>query len=184
MNTLSPRAQHMARRAAELLEHGFVVIDFETTGFPSDPNVAIIEAAVIDHRGAVLLNTLVQPGCAIPSAASRVNGIYDDDVTDAPPFQVVYPRLLECLEGKIAIAYNHTFEQGMFKTVCARYQLAPPNADWRCAMRAYASYKSLRGFASLSKACAAEGITTADAHRALGDCRMTLALVYSMASHV
>ena len=184
MSMLNPRQLETAKRAAAMLENGFVVIDFETTGFPSDPNVAIIEVAVIDHRGSVLMNTLVQPGCHIPSGASRVNGIYDKDVIDAPPFDAVYPELLGILEGQSAVAYNHTFEQGMLKTVCGRHQVATPNTEWRCAMRSYATYKGLRGFASLTKACTMEGITIDNAHRALGDCKMTLALMYMMASVV
>jgi len=181
MTTMTPNQTKMAQRAAQLLETGFVVIDFETTGFPSDPKVAIIEVAVIDHRGGVLLNTLVQPGCSIPMRASQVNGIYDDDVVDALPFEALYPDLMALLDGQIAIAYNHTFEQGIINTVCGRYDMTAPTADWRCAMRAYAMYRDLRGFSSLVKACTAEGITIENAHRALGDCKMTLALMYTMA---
>lgn len=172
----------MAKRVSDLLETGFVVIDFETTGFPSDPNVAIIEVAVINHRGETLINTLVNPEAHIPSGASRVNGIYDADVRHAPTFAQIYGQLADALDGKHAIAYNHSFEKSMLAVCCTRHNLAIPSTEWMCAMRGYASYRGLRRQTKLTSACMAEGITIQDAHRALGDCKMTLALMYTMAS--
>ncbi len=180
----APRRLEMAKRAAELLEQGFVVIDFETTGFPSDPTTRIVEVAVMDHRGGVLLNTLVNPQRHIPSSAARVHGIRDRDVVNAPTFAEVYPMLADLIVNTRAVAYNYTFERAMLSLVCDQCGLPPPTVDWRCAMRAYQSFRGLRGFKSLSDACMAEGITIADAHRALGDCKMTLALIYMMAAVV
>jgi DNA polymerase-3 subunit epsilon len=172
----------MAKRAAELLAQGFVVIDFETTGFPSEPGAAIIEVAAINHRGETLLNTLINPERRIPYAASKVNGIYDKDVLNAPTFAQVYDQLAGVLEGQRAIAYNHEFEKGMLAVCCRRHELALPATDWSCAMRAYAKYRGLRWFTKLTAACATEGIVVENAHRALGDCKLTLALMYTMAT--
>lgn len=170
-----------AQEFSELLRDGCIIVDFETTGFPNDPRVDIIEIGIIDHQGTVLMNTLVKPRGRIPFSASNVNGIYDHDVKDAPPFPDVYPELARILNDARAIAYNHEFERGILKTVCTSYDVPRIISQWRCAMRGYQRFRMLRGFAKLVTACEKEGIVTENAHRALGDCIMTLALIQKMA---
>ena len=179
---LTPRQLAIMKRSAELLDGGCVVIDFETTGFPTDPTVGIVEVAMIDSRGGVLMNTLVNPERPIPYSATKIHGIRNLDVTDAPTFGDIFPELARILSSTRAVAYNYTFEKGMIATVCKRCDLSVPAIDWSCAMRAYAVYKGLRSFKSLSTACSEEGIVVESAHRALADVKMTLALLYTMAS--
>ena len=182
--TAIPTSRQLAivQRAASLIDGGCVVIDFETTGFPSDPRVGIVEVAAIDSRGSVLINTLVNPESAIPAGASKVHGITDQDVANAPTFADIFPDLARILENSRAVAYNYTFEKGMIAAVCKRYELCAPPLEWSCAMRADSVYKGLRYFKSLSNACKDEGITVETAHRALADVKMTLALLYTMAA--
>jgi DNA polymerase-3 subunit epsilon len=172
-----------AWEAAYLLETGFVVLDFETTGFPNDPLVEIIEVGIIDHMGTILMNTLVKPRRPIPYGASRVNGIYDKDVKDAPPFEEVYPQMMALLHGKQAAAYNFTFERGILQTVCRQFtvEVIKP-AHWYCPMRAYQKFAGGYKFVKLTTACSREGIQVENAHRSIGDCLMTLELIRRMAA--
>ncbi len=174
--------QSVAERAAALLTEGFVLIDLETTGLDKDPNVEIIEVAILNHQGHALLDTLVKPQLPIPAGASRVNGIYDADVVDAPPFEDVYETIARHLNGQHVVAYNHTFERNILNAVCHRHdkpRFEP--ASWWCAMRGYAAYIRARRWQKLTQACAREKITVENQHRAIGDCRLTLALMYVMA---
>ncbi len=175
--------QDIARSAARLLAEGFVLLDLETTGLDRDPGVEIVEIAILNHRGEVLLNTLVRPQGRIPSQASRVHGITDAAVVDVPPFEEVYEAIAGRLAGQTAVAYNYTFERNILHAVCRRHQ-KPPVAPqkWWCAMRAYQAFIRSRGWYTLRKACARERIRIDDTHRALGDCQMTLALLYVMAA--
>jgi len=175
--------QAVAARAAELLRAGCVLMDLETTGMADDPAVQVIEVAIIDAAGAVLLNTLVRPQGRIPPGASRVNRIYDADVAGKPPFPEVYPQIADLLNGRVVIAYNHEFERGVLRHVCRRHMLPEPKpAEWWCAMRAYATFTGALRYARLGDACRREGIPVANAHRALGDILLTLALVKKMAA--
>ncbi len=175
--------QEVAARAAELLQAGCVLIDLETTGMADDPGVQVIEVAIINAAGTVLLNTLVRPQGRIPPGASRVNRIYDADVADKPPFPEVYPQIAELLNGRVAIAYNHEFEQGVLRHVCRRHMLPEPKpAEWWCAMRAYTIFIGALRYTRLGDACRREGIPVENAHRALDDVRLTLALVRKMAA--
>lgn len=180
---MTPVNRAIARQAAALLESGCAVIDLETTGLSDDPRVAVVEIAVIDQDGVVLMNTLVDPRCRIPAAASAVHGITNQDVKDAPPFEEVYPQLAACLAGRPTIAYNVDFERAILDAVCQRLTLpvpAPP--AWHCAMRLYAAYRRRKRYYRLGAACQLERITVRNAHRALGDCSLTLALLRAMAS--
>ncbi len=179
MNT----SREVAARAAELLHAGCVLMDLETTGMADDPTVQVIEVAIVDAAGIVLLNTLVRPQGHIPAGASRVNHIYDADVADKPTFPEVYPQIAALLHGRVVIAYNHEFERGVLRHVCRRHTLAEPQpAEWWCAMRAYAIFSGAVRYARLGDACRREGIPVTNAHRALGDTLLTLALVRKMAA--
>ncbi len=171
----------MFKTPKQLFDSGFLLIDLETTGLPS-PGVAIVEVAVMDHEGNILLNTFINPECPIPFDASRINGIYESDVEGAPTFGEVYPQLAILLAERDMVAYNHEFEMSIFKAVCKRVKLSNfPTTNWHCAMRAYSNYRQRQRYFKLTQACDDEGIKIANAHRALGDCMMTLELMRKMA---
>lgn len=167
-------------RTVQLLKKGCVIIDLETTGFVH-PEVEIVEVAMIDQRGEVLLYTLVKPDALIPASASAIHGIFDSDVADAPGFIDILPELLRCIDGRTVVAYNYSFEQGILEAVCRRYSQPLLTCDWNCAMQDYAEFKRLERYCKLTDACWREGVLVKDAHRALGDCLMTLGLMRKMA---
>jgi DNA polymerase-3 subunit epsilon len=179
------RDAETARRAASLLEEGFVLLDLETTGLSDDPGVAIVEVGILSHEGEVLLQTLVNPERRIPSAARAVHGITDEEVTGAPSFRDVYPLMAEHLNGQTIVVYNAPFEQKILAAVTPRYNLLPLKPRrWVCAMRLYTDFRWITDrYHKLSAACKQEGIAIEDAHRAIGDCRLTLALVRKMAAY-
>ncbi|RMG82849.1 MAG: 3'-5' exonuclease [Chloroflexi bacterium] len=163
-----------------------VVVDFETTGV--DEQAEIVQAAVINAKGAVVLNTLVKPSQPIPPEAARVHGISDDAVANAPTFVQAYVQLSQALAGTVAVAYNADFDRRILQQTCARYglPLIKPRR-WECAMLNYAAYHgelSHRGgfrWHKLTEAAFQQGIPIENAHDALGDIRMTLALIQKMA---
>jgi DNA polymerase-3 subunit epsilon len=178
------RNQLIAKRAAALLEAGFVVLDLETTSLSDDPQVAIVEVGILDHRGEVVLESYVKPKRRISAKASSIHGIYDKDVAGAPRFEEVYPRLAEILNGRRVVTYNAEFERKVLESVCRQYELPHIKPqEWFCAMRAYSAFRRQKKYFRLAVACKHEGITIENAHRAIGDCRMTLTLMQKMAAH-
>jgi DNA polymerase-3 subunit epsilon len=180
--------QKAIRWARELLQRGFVIFDSETTGL--EPDDVMIQAGVIDHTGAVLLDQLVRPHKAIDPDAAAVHGISDDDVAAAPDFAAVYPRLKELLGSGTVVAYNADFDSRILYQTCLWSNLpALPSATWHCAMLRYAQFRGSWNTRSrsfrwhrLTNACAHEGIAVQDAHAAAGDCQMTLQLIQAMAA--
>ena len=175
------------QRAQALLARPILVMDTETTGLGKADQ--IIEIAIIDQNGAEKLLQRVKPSIPIPPAASRVHGITDKHVENAPDFRAIYVRLSVLLAGQVALAYNMDFDWRMLAQTAAAFNLPEPRAAKRdCAMKLYARFKGERKpggrsykWHKLSDAARREGLTVADVHSSLGDARMTLALLRKMA---
>ncbi|MFM7057329.1 MAG: exonuclease domain-containing protein [Planctomycetota bacterium] len=94
----------------------YAVIDVETTGLSPRMGDAIVELGVVvldEHfRVTRLLNSLINPGRPIPSAATAVHGITNADVRTAPAFRDLLPEFLACLSGTTHfVAHNLPFDR-------------------------------------------------------------------------
>ena len=86
----------------------FVAFDLETTGTQPNEN-AIVEIGAVRFSGSeplVGFGKLINPGMPIPAEASRVNGITDEMVKDAPPIESI--RVI--LWGIPLVAHNASFD--------------------------------------------------------------------------
>ncbi len=95
----------------------FAIVDIETTG-GSAANSRITEIAVIIHDGLSVVekfSTLINPEVTIPYHISRLTGITDQMVADAPKFYEMAKKLIELMKGKIFIAHNVGFDYGFIK---------------------------------------------------------------------
>lgn len=163
-----------------------LIFDVETTGLRQ---AEIVQIGLVDMTGTVLMNTLVKPTRSIPAKASSVHGITDDDVADAPTFPQVYAAFSGHVAAATVIAYNVEYEKSVLSYVCGLHHLPLPRISrWTCAMKTYArfygqQYGGKPGYTwqSLVKAAAQQGIPVQDAHDAVGDSQMTLALIRAMA---
>ena len=179
--------QKVQQWAQDLMTRGFYVLDTETTGLGKHDE--IVQIAIVDQNGETAIDELIKPTIPIPFGASKVHGIYDSDVEDARNFKDIYTELSKLLAGQVVVAYNKDFDQRMLKQSGAKYGLPEIRVNWeKCAMRQYAQYKGIktnwkRGYKwhRLGSAVVQEGLQVIDAHNALGDARMTLALIRKMA---
>lgn len=187
--------------AREWLMAPFVVFDTKTTGLRDDDE--IIQIGIVDHRGGLLLETLIKPTRPIPSDATRIHGIDDLMVKDAPPFEEVYPAIRDALHGKRWAGYNLSFDTGKLKFAIASRYLTPisPAKRWEpwdgyWAMRSDDTFDVMHCYAEwwgdwndyhgnykwqkLSVAAERHQLTTGQAHNALADAMMTLKLIEFM----
>lgn len=183
------------RQARAWLEANALLLDTETTGLGDDAEV--VELAVIDCAGAVLLDTLVRPSGPVPAEAAAIHGITDAMLADAPTWSEIHARFCDLVEGRQVVIYSREFDTRVITQTARRYGLpAPQGFDLvldpgriHCAMQAYAEFrgewsaeKGRYRWQKLSAAAQQQGVTVTNAHRALGDCLMTLGLVRAMAS--
>ena len=153
----------------------YVVFDLETTGV-SPYNDEVIEiSAVKARKGKVVeeFSQLVNPKRTIPFAASRVNNITDDMVSDAPFFDEVLRHFLEFVGEDVLVGHNiQSFDMKFIYRDCERYFHQLITNDYVdtliLAKRCFPEWRHRK----LGNLADYYGISTQGAHRALADCRM------------
>lgn len=171
--------------------NNYVILDTETTGL--ERPAEICQIAVISHTGNILVDTYVKPVRKIPQQATSIHGITDDMVKSAPMWKQIKDKVYEELVGKDVIVYNAKFDRNMLHLSDESNGLERTNyheyMTWHCAMLWYAeywgemhSYYGTPVWQKLTNACKQQRIGIIDAHSALGDCRMTHALLLKIVS--
>ncbi|MCI9338318.1 MAG: DNA polymerase III subunit epsilon [Lachnospiraceae bacterium] len=153
----------------------YVVFDLETTGLSpeADEIIEISGIRVREGKAAEEFSTLVNPGRPIPYAASRVNGITDRMVQDAPVLKDALERFLDFAGKDILVGHNiHTFDMLFLYNGAARVlKRAVPNDYVDTLYMARGCLPGLYRY-RLTDLAAHFGIDTKGAHRALKDCDM------------
>jgi DNA polymerase III epsilon subunit-like protein len=188
-----PRPVRDARRdvmswARQVLATGeTLLLDTETTGL--EANDEVIQLAIVDMQGTVLLDTLVRPTRPIAPEARAIHGITDQALAEAPPFSALYTAIVHLLRHRRVLAYNAPFDRRLLTQTCTTYGLPPlEGAAWDCVMERYACFWGAGSKAgayqaqSLATACTQQGIGVHGHHQAVHDCLLTLALIKAMAS--
>ncbi len=100
----------------------FTVFDLETTGLsPVRDRIVEIGAVRVDRDGTLTrFETLVNPACPIPAGVTRVHGITNEMVADAPKFSDAAYRFQEFAHGSRLVAHNARFDLGFMQESLAR----------------------------------------------------------------
>lgn len=163
----------------------FYVIDTETSGV--DKSSEVVQVGVVDKHGDVVIDTLIKPTKRISQRVIDVHGITNEMLATAPALEDLYTMLSIKLSGVPLVAYNMSFDWRLLQQTFALRKMPMFRSGARhCAMKQYAKFKGLRGkrgykWHKLGVAASQEQIVVKDAHTALGDVRMTLALIQRMA---
>ncbi|HAX24440.1 MAG TPA: 3'-5' exonuclease [Thermomicrobiales bacterium] len=132
------RSGAVAWAATILRQPDVVFLDTETTGL--DDRAEIVEIAVIDVSGRILLDSLVRPERGIPADAARIHGIDDTMVATAPRWRDVHQQLQPLLAGRTVVVYNADFDRRLVGQMNHHAGLKPPGGNWQCAMLQYAQF--------------------------------------------
>ena len=95
----------------------FAIIDIETTG-GSALNEKVTEVAIYLHDGNKITreySTLVNPEKKIPPFITRLTGISDEMVKNAPKFYEVAKDIIEITTDCIFVAHNAIFDYGFIR---------------------------------------------------------------------
>ncbi|MEP7045771.1 MAG: DEDD exonuclease domain-containing protein [Ilumatobacteraceae bacterium] len=100
----------------------FCVLDIETTG--SDRSTDLItEIGMVKVRAGECLGTLqslVNPGRAIPPMITVLTGITESMVVRAPPIEAVLPTMIEFLGGAVVVGHNVGFDMAFINAALTR----------------------------------------------------------------
>lgn len=147
-----------------------VYVDIETTGGSARSSRVLEVAAIrVEPDGTTReFSCVVDPETYIPTVITRITGISQADITDAPKFNDIADRLIDILGDAVFIAHNVRFDYSFLKMEFARVgiEFSP---KLLCTVRlSRALYKTERGH-SLAKLIERHEIPVLDRHRALAD---------------
>lgn len=105
--------------ARNLLQIRPVFLHCKTTG--AEELSEVVEIAILDSAGAALADELVKPKRHIRSAAALEHGLTDDNLSKAPRWAEILPKIEELLVGKKIIVYRRAAELQALKNSYQNY---------------------------------------------------------------
>jgi DNA polymerase-3 subunit epsilon len=167
-----------------------VVLDTETTGLSPAMGHRVVEVAAVRLQGwreVGQFSALVNPGRSMDPGASRVNGIYDEDLVDAPPFADIAPSLHTLLQDAILVAHNARFDAAFLGMEFTLLQDAAPREPvrwglpnpWLCTLQLSRKLFFFRRN-NLTEVARSLGVHVKRTHRALSDVYTTVGVLTKM----
>lgn len=158
----------------------FTIFDTETTGLEPGSGDRIIELAAIRFKAGeriAELQSLVNPHRDITAAAFQVNHISQEMVSSAEDMAAVMPRFLDFIRGSCLCSYNAPFDMGFLNNELRLLGQAFP-AEVAVVDVLRMARRLLPGLERYALWFVAQhlGIKRQQAHRALEDVELTLAV--------
>ncbi|MDJ0908219.1 MAG: exonuclease domain-containing protein [Woeseiaceae bacterium] len=151
-------------------DQDYVVVDVETTGGRGDKH-RVTEIGAVKVRGGHVVDrfeTLINPQRAIPAGITRLTGINQEMVADAPYFFDVADEFESFMHGAIFVAHNVEFDYGFIASEFRRIGRGfrhPKLCTCASMRRLYPGHRSY----SLAALCREYDIPLKSHHRALCD---------------
>ena len=165
-----------------LEEAVYSVIDVETTGLSARSN-RIIEIGIVKVKNLKIVDryeTLINPGTNIPSFITRLTGITNRDLFDAPHFEDVLEEIKEFLDDSIISGHNFSFDSSFLKYEFMRNGSEQLYNEQLCTMKlARRMFPDLRS-KSLSSITRHLKLRNQSSHRALSDAEVTARALIKM----
>ena len=156
-------------------------MDLETTGFnPREDRVVQFALVGSDSDGSHLnLNSLVDPGCSIPSESSKVHGIFNDDVRGAGSFEEHVDSMSNLMDGAVIVGHNVlAFDWRFVEMECIRIGREAPVPLAIVDTLVLARSFDVPGRHNLGMLCKRFGIGLERSHSADADAGATLLLLW------
>ncbi len=159
----------------------YTVVDIETTGLSKSYHRITEIAAAKVRNGEIVesYQTLVNPQSSIPAFITRLTGISNSMVRDAPTISRVLPSFVDFLGKDVFVAHNAAFDFGFLEHNCKQqgWELTSSRLCTRkLANRLYPELERKR----LSDLCSHLNIKNIQAHRAMGDVQATAQVFRNM----
>jgi DNA polymerase III subunit epsilon len=162
----------------------FAIVDIETTGSYS-ASIGITEIAIVVFDATKTIDsfeTLINPGESVLPFVTRLTGITNEMLVDAPRFEEVAGKIWEMTEDAVFVAHSVNFDysyiQRAFKSLGADFR-RKKLCTVRLSRKIFPGHPSY----SLGNICSNLGIEINNRHRAMGDALATVRLFEKCLQH-
>jgi DNA polymerase III subunit epsilon len=162
----------------------FAVIDIETTGGLANRD-KITEIAIVLFDGDRIIDqwdTLINPERSIPPEITRITGITNQMVADAPKFYEVASKVVEMTEGTVFVAHNVRFDYSFIKEEFRQLGYTFTKKQLCTVRLTRKAFPGLSSY-SLGNLIRHFGISVANRHRALDDTLATVDILSRIVSN-
>lgn len=156
-------------------ETTFTVFDLETTGLKSNQDEIIEIGAIKVKEGEIIdeYSTFVNPGREIPPGITKITGITDEMVAEAPKIEDVIDDLIEFIGDSVLVAHNAGFDYSFLRAALQK----TGKKEERCSLLdtlglCRALYPELKNH-KLNTISEYLGVELTNHHRAVDDARAT-----------
>lgn len=162
----------------------YAVVDIETTGGMARRD-RITEIAIVLYDGNQIIDrfeSLINPDRSIPYEITRITGITDAMVVDAPRFYEVAKKVVEMTEGAIFVAHNVRFDYGFIKEEFASLGFTFTRKQLCTVVLSRKAFPGLRSY-SLGNLIRHFDIRVENRHRAMDDVLATVDILSRILSN-
>lgn len=156
------------------LDDEFTVFDIETTGL-SNINDEIIEIGAVKIKEGKIIDTFetfVNPKIPISSFITKLTGIDESMVKDAPSIEEILPKFLEFSSNSVLVAHNANFDVSFIKSKAKKFNLNVNNTVLDTLELSRHLYKDLKNY-KLDTLAEHLQVKLEHHHRAVDDARAT-----------
>lgn len=183
--TFSTPPDDLARLPLTALD--VVSFDIETTGLDPKRARCIEIAAVRIQLGEVIqsetFSSMVNPDVPIPSSATSIHGITDQDVADAPEFRTAIQQFAKWAGPSVFVGYGSDFDLAVLQMEHQRLKMLWTPSRTLDLFPLIPLLKLRLGNYGLETVAEKLGIDTSNRHRALADAKMTAEVFIALAPH-
>lgn len=168
---------------ADWTELNYAVVDVEGNGQqPPD----LVELAIVPILGGTIgepVSWLVHPDEPIKYFATRIHGLTNQDVADAPPFKDITDEVLHALEGKALVAHSAHVDVDVLGRKLGDWQCPEVFDTLKLARRLFPQQRSYKLGALVEYFALAEGLPEGlSPHRATYDALVAARLFVQLAT--
>lgn len=149
----------------------YIVTDIETTGL-SKYRHCVTEIAAIRVKNNEIIDefqTLINPEKKIPKFITKLTGISDEMVKDAPKIYEVMPDFIKFIGNDILVAHNASFDYGFLEYNAKIHAQHNMENQKICTIKLARRLVPNAGSRKLLSLCEYFNITNETAHRAMSD---------------
>ena len=171
--------------ATAITDTRFVVIDTETTGFHAYAGDQIVSIGMLEYQGLQPTGEhyyqLINPQRPIPESSTRIHGIRDQDVKDAPRLEDAMPEIVQFMHNSVLVGHHVQFDIRFLNRNLHAWLGCKLKHPWLDTMLMYLAWSGQYGHYELEQVAQRCNVELQQRHNALGDAQTAAAIFTCLA---